>query len=293
MTISEPHTIVEDDDSHQISATIIADTISRSGKRITSIQITAHRFILAEINTHRVLSRNYRSSRAVPTSKLIEEVNSRPARPVHWGKNKPGMQATEEVDSLNAYRSRQMWDGAAAQAARSAAAMLAEGVHKQVVNRILEPFLYVHGIITATEWSNFFELRLHPDAQPEFRVLAEAMKRAMEESQPREAYNSWHLPYIGSYEEEPWTKNADINLLLNVSAARCARVSYKAFDGTYSPLQKDIELANNLLSSGHMSPFEHQAKPDEFTMHGWRSPDLHGNFEGWIQYRKTIHGECR
>jgi thymidylate synthase ThyX len=155
-----------------ISAKIIADSISPEGIRMISFEITCHRWILAEINTHRALSRNYRSSRAVPVTKLIEEVRYNPAMPVAWLKNKPGMVATEPMTADEASLARSIWKSAAFDAAYRAGTLSDLGLHKQWVNRILEPYLYVHGVISGTDWANFYSLRRAPDAQPEFKALA-------------------------------------------------------------------------------------------------------------------------
>lgn len=191
------------------SARVIADSISPQGHRLTSVQITAHRFILAEINTHRMLSRSYRSSHAVPPHKLIEEVRTDPALPLYWGKERKGMQAIEELDDVEdtsahknvgltvKQRAIYQWKDAARNAANSAEQMSELGLHKQLANRVLEPFLWAHGIITATEWDNFFGLRLHHAAQPEFRALANAIWAAFKESPPKRLEpGEWHLPYI-------------------------------------------------------------------------------------------------
>jgi thymidylate synthase ThyX len=164
------------------------------------------------------------------------------------------------------------------------------GVHKQIVNRLLEPFMWHTVIVTATEWENFFHLRCHREAHPEIRRAAELMREVMHASKPRLVrYNDWHLPLIqheeiqGSYARmyEHWCR---------VSVGRCARVSYLTHDGRRDP-EEDVRLCNRLLASGHMSPFEHVARPFEKA----DAPHFHicfaGNFRGWVQYRKTIPNE--
>ncbi|MBV9863311.1 MAG: FAD-dependent thymidylate synthase [Alphaproteobacteria bacterium] len=291
-----------------IAAKIIQDSISPAGVRLTSIQVTAHRFILAEINTHRQLSRNYRSSRAVPTARLIAEVRQNPAMPVFWGKNQPGMQAREELEGNARVDAEECWRRAAAAAADQAEQLAGTGAHKQIVNRLIEPFLYVPGLITATEWTNFFALRCHPDAQPEFKVLAEAMRDAMAGSRPELTdLGDWHLPYVDTQDlrlvadvERETTRStgekveAAKSVLLKLSAARCARVSYRVFDADRRPtIEEDIDLANRLAASGHWSPFEHVATPDVRPGLKWANRRLHGNFVGWCQHRKMMPGECR
>lgn len=279
-----------------IKATVIADSVSREGKRLTTFQITCHRFILAEINTHRVLSRNYRSSRAVPAAKLIEEVRSNPAMPVYWGKNQAGMQAAEELIGADLRSARGNWVMAANAAANAAEAMsMMAGLHKQTANRVLEPFLWVHGVITATEWDNFFGLRLHKDAQPEFRALARAMYQARAASTPRILMpGEWHLPYFNW--DERGEEITEWDQAIKQSVARCARVSYKPFDADRpSTLAEDLALYDRLLGAQplHASPAEHQATPDLINSDNeWCLPNTHGNFVGWRQWRKMLDGEA-
>lgn len=285
-----------------ISAKILADSVTQNGARITTMEVVAHRFVLAEVNTHRVFSRNWRSSRAVPVKKLLGEVRTNPAMPVHWGSNKPGMQAGEELSGETLDNIQNYWRRAAYQAAVYAENMMTAGLHKQVANRILEPFLYVPGVITSTEWDSFYALRCNPAAQPEMRVLAEAMREAQEASTPIcMEPGDWHLPYITPEDSNAISvlchKVRDYDQYLSlISAARCARVSYKLFDGTAPDPKKDLELAAQLMASGHWSPFEHQATPDtrdltaSFFYGSWQHKDEHRNFSDWRQHRAMIGG---
>lgn len=279
-----------------IEAKVIADSISPVGKRLTTLQLVYPRFIHAEFMTHRVFSRNASSSRAIPVARMIEQVRTDPAMPIHWGKNQAGMQAKEELsDAFNesiGTSERQyvknLWHYAAEQAAIQAERMSQLGAHKQVVNRILEPFQWIHVVVTTTEWDNFFELRLHEDAQPEIHELARVMKAAMDASTPMLLQpGEWHLPYVRPEEHGKYP----IDLLRKVSAARCCRVSYLKHDGTNSTIEEDLALCERLAGARpiHASPFEHQATPDDLK-HGlvYRSPHLHGNLIGWVQHRKLI-----
>lgn len=274
------------------------------------MQVTFHRFILAEMNTHRVFSRNYRSSRAVPVKKLLEEVRTNPAMPVYWGANRPGMQATGELSGAARAYAEKIWRQQAGLAADYAEILAETGLHKQIANRVLEPFLYVHGVITATEWDNFFGLRLHKDAQPEMRAIAQAMYVAREESVPKLlGPRQWHLPYISQQDfdiaeaEARFAKEVGKfldphDILIRQSVARCARVSYKVFDEDRpSTVAEDLALYQKLVGAQpmHASPAEHQATPDDFIRSfpaRWAYPHLHGNFRGWVQYRKTLPGEA-
>lgn len=265
----------------QITATVIADSISSYGIRITTLQLKYPRFIHSEFMTHRVFSRNAASSRAIPVVKMIEQVQHDPALPIHWGLNQPGMQASKEHTDPAA--ARFAWF-CAAQAAASQAQQLNDlGLHKQIVNRMLEPFQWMHTIVTATEWDNFFDLRCHPDAQPEFQALANAIRTAMDESSPVERASSiqrvtasWHLPYVSDDERA----NIHPRTLPKISAARCARVSYLKHDGTKPSVHDDLTLFEQLVGSKplHASPIEHQACAAS-------SVARSRNFFGWHQYR--------
>lgn len=275
-----------------IEAKVIEDSVSSAGKRLTTLQLKYPRFIHAEFMTHRVFSRNASSSRAIPVAKMIEAVRTEPAMPIHWGKNQPGMQANEQLTGVELNDAKHCWLAAAQSAANVAEKMMAIGLHKQVANRVLEPFQHIHVIVTATEWDNFFALRAHPDAQPEIQALAVAIRDAMTHHQPRElADDEWHLPYIRDEE-----RGLPIEQLVKMSAARCARVSYLKHDGVAPSLEDDLTLYERLVGSMpiHASPIEHQAAPDtlwsfdEGETEKWEWPELHGNFVGWKQYRKMV-----
>ena len=301
-----------------ITAKVIEDSISAEGKRLTTLQLCYPRFIHAEFMTHRVFSRNASSSRAIPVAKMLDMVRSDPAMPIHWGKNQPGMQAKEENTELVEVDmggenfvgdARDAWRLAAGCAAAVAEGMSKAGYHKQVVNRLLEPFQHIHVIVTATEFGNFFALRDHHMAQPEIHELAVQMKKAMLESKPKMLRpGDWHMPYIT--QDERNDSAIDTDTLIKVSAARCARVSYLKHDGTLPSIADDLDLYGQLvvrpytdkrgLTIGadepiHASPVEHQATPDQLIPDPfvcdntiWEHPDLHGNFVGWQQYRKVV-----
>lgn len=277
-----------------ISAKIIEDSISSEGVRLTTLQLTYNRYIHGELMTHRVFSRNAMSSRAVPVAKMIEQVRNDPAMPIHWGANQPGMQAHQQLEGAALAAAKEEWLTAARQAANRAEAMQALGLHKQVANRALEPFQWMHTIVTATEWANFFELRDHPDAQPEMRELAVQVRLAMNGSVPTLLkMNEWHLPFVSA--EERGNLTMSFATLCKLSAARSARVSYMTHDGKTPDLEKDLALYERLVGSKplHASPIEHQATPDcrkhtSLLPEDWQGAGLHGNFIGWCQYRKII-----
>ena len=264
-----------------IKANIILDSISPKGIRLVTFELIYPRFIHSEFLTHRLFSRNASSSRAIPVKKMIERIRKEPAMPIHWGQNQAGMQAEQEVQGEEKTKAIALWLEAAGQACDMAEKMLAFNLHKQVVNRITEPFAHIHVLVTATEWDNFFLLRDHKDAQPEIRELAIQMKKALENSIPNKLETGqWHLPFVR--EEEKTTQT--IQDLLKISTARCARVSYLTHDGEIPNLVKDIELYDRLITSKpiHASPTEHQATP--IISDG----EWSGNFYGWEQHRKFI-----
>ena len=157
----------------QITAKIIADSISViTGIRLTTMELSYHRYIHSEFMTHRMFSRNASSSRAIPIKKLLEQVKNDPMMPIHWGSNKPGMQAGEELKGEDLHVAQREWINAANNAVDTASHLQELGLHKQIANRLLEPFLAIKVVVTATEWENFFKLRIHKDAQPEIQELA-------------------------------------------------------------------------------------------------------------------------
>lgn len=255
-------------------AKIILDSISPAGARLTTMQLVYPRFIHSEFMTHRVFSRNAMSSRAVPVAKMIEQVRNSPAMPNHWGKNQSGMQARSELEGVELAEAKALWLKAARDASDHAERMVEIGLHKQVANRILEPFQFMRTIVTATEWDNFFSLRIHPDADPNIYELAEAMDRALDESMPR--IRAIHTPYVGFWDAPTTTER------MMLSAARCARVSYLTHDGSKPNIEKDLQLANMLKESRHASPFEHQAAASD------DGSEWFSNFKGWRSFRMEL-----
>jgi hypothetical protein len=278
-----------------ITAQIIADSISPAGIRLTTFQLRYPRFIHAELMTHRVFSRNASSSRAIPVKKMIEDLRNDPAMPVYWGSNKPGMQAGAEIDDIE--NAKRVWLAARDQAITVVESLvLGFNLHKQIANRLLEPWAHINVVLTATDFQNWWALRRHPDAQPEIKVLADAMFEERLNSTPRlREPGYWHLPYVRADE-----CLLDLELQKKISVARCARVSYLTHDGRQTSPEEDIQLYDRLVGSHplHASPAEHQATPDtqEAYLDGtprveWVKKRLHGNFNGWIQLRKTLPGE--
>lgn len=278
-----------------IEAKAVAHSRADGAPDLITLQVKYPRMVHAEFMTHRVFSRNASSSRAIPIERMIRDVEEDPAMPVAWGTNKPGMQAGDEIPLMSRERAETRWRLAAKQAVHDARALAELDLHKQIVNRLLEPFAHISVVVTATNWDNFFALRCHPDADPTMRAVAEAMRAAIVESTPRDqrgADQIWHLPYTqGSDWDYAWalidTPDGGphpFNTLAMISAARCARVSYLNHDGSDPDIEKDLALAKRLLESKHMSPFEHQAQADVYACFDFEW----GNFTSWQQHRKMV-----
>lgn len=264
------------------SAKVLKDSLTSTGRRLTTLEVIIPRIVLAEFNTHRVFSRNSASSRAIPIEKIIKRIVEDPFVPVYWGKNQSGMQAQEELSLEEQIIAKEKWLTAMKNAIDSANELLKSKVHKQITNRILEPWMWQTIIVTATEWENFFALRCHPDAQPEIRKAAVMMKEAMNNSTPTPMkYGDWHLPLVDDLVQLRVDK-FDLEDIKRISVGRCARVSYLTHDGKRDPIA-DIELCDKMLKGGHMSPFEHVATPDFGIQNS--------NFVGWKQFRKELPGE--
>lgn len=322
------------------SAKILRDSVSPAGSRLVSAELVFPRFILAEFNTHRVISKNSASSRAIPVKKQLQKVLHTPYIPERIGINQSGMQASKYMEGEqlriaqeNMFRKRDRafigaledlvgYDFVRGQFGKDYARVVAEGItpedhavierifthydttmnrmkndpkynapdeflnmHKQTINRYLEPFLMHTVVMTGTDFDNLFALRIHNDAQDEIRIPIELLKQVMDNSTPELVKaGEWHLPLIQPDEVE--ASKADPEKWKNISVGRCARTSYETHDGVRD-IEKDFELANTRLAPhGHMSPFEHVATPLE------DSNEYSGNFRGWKQFRKELPHEA-
>lgn len=305
-------------------AEIIADSVNNWGDRLTTMVVTFPRIVLAEFNTHRMFSRNSASSRAIPFEKMVKMVEENPFIPIKWMKDHKGMQGNEYFDGETCNQAfghidrafgyshiehkqaseylQEQWLMARDNAVQQAKTLNELGVTKQFVNRLLEPFMWHTVIVTASDWGNFFALRVHPDAEIHMQKIAEMMLDAYNNSIPKKLEEGeWHIPFGDKIDNNrldkllpeiqpaslTWYINSIQNLKVKIATARCARVSYLNFEGK-DDYDADIKLHDRLLESGHMSPFEHCAKcmsKDEYYQN-WS-----GNFKGFKQYRKMLQGE--
>lgn len=268
---------------------VVADSISPTGHRLTTLHCTYPRMIHAEVMTHRVFSRSARSSRAVPVAHLLAESSYVPT----FGGNQPGMVATDISPEAKA-EAEAIWRDLIATTRDAVEKLRAIGVHKQWTNRPLEAFGWIDTLISSTSWANFHALRDDDGAQPEIRDLSLAIQNAMDMSEPVSRQpGDWHLPYVSDEE----LADQGLGIALKLSTARCARISYRPFDGDAS-IKREIERYDALVTSRpvHASPAEHQATPDHVVntasrIMRFQDPRLHANFQGWCQHRKLLAHE--
>lgn len=295
---------------------ILSSRHAVTGDTIHTLLLRYPRWIHAEFMTHRMFSRNASSSRAIPVERLIQDVLDDPAVPLFWGKNQKGMQAGEEcneevkVDDRPGYEPlprRIAWELARDHAVDMARAFAKAGYHKQIVNRLLEPFSHITVVASATNWTNFLHLRDHPDAEPHIQMLAREIRRAIEGAKVHDLWpGEWHMPFVTKedlmtvYEAAPHTSIEEKETsLIKLSVARCASTSYKTVEGFDMTLERAVDLHDKLVGMDplHASPCEHVCQADEVLgEEGWGCyvhPEQHGNFTGFRQYRKMLPGECK
>ncbi len=309
------------------SCRIIKDSISDAGTRLTTYEVCYPRMVHQEMLTHRVFSRNSASSRAIPVSKMLSRIKEDPAMPVYWGKNQAGMQAAQELHEQELEDAKAVWLEARDSAVEYAEKLQSMDVHKQLVNRITEPWMWITVLVTSTTFTNWDKLRDHKDAQPEIRHLAAMMVSERKKSDPTYLRpGDFHLPFWQEEDEQhlgrgdvvestqhfSGTSTFEVDTLqwvrVMVSSGRAARLSYLTHHGKRD-LVEDGGLARRLIEPGHMSPFEHAAMAmsrdgwnswvrGEFERHMRSSTHHHlitpielGNFVGWKQARKFISGE--
>ena len=262
-----------------INAKIVADSISKAGKRITTFELEYPRYIHSEMMTHRALSKNSASSRAIPLKTMLSLVWNNMAMPFHWGQNQSGMQAKTELSGWKRKAAELIWIASGRTSCVFAWLFDKIGLHKQVANRILEPWSHIKIVVTGTDWDNFFHLRNHPDAQPDIHELARIMYDFYQMHIPRVlSKGEWHLPYV----DNNWiSQGMTLDDAKKLSASLCAQVSYRKFDES---IEKALSIYDRLVNSTpvHASPFEHQATPLD-------NPDEQsGNFRGWHQFRQDL-----
>lgn len=294
-----------------VDVKLLQHSYSQDGISMYSFEVEIPRIILAEWNTHGMLNTNAQSSRAVPTKKLIEEVRRNPYMPSHWGRNQKGMQAYEECNEPVKGESREaFWDICIHNACNNAQAFEEAGYHKQIANRVIEPYSHTKLVISGTEWNNFFNLRIHKDAEPNIREMAVQIYKLIHQSQGEYINNGeWHLPYISMYRQEGHMRyvfdNQYVSLsdAIRISLACVAQVSYRSLNTHPDAIDR---IYNSLFPSNgapiHGSPAQHLATPfKEAQCKGtWQEGETHrdrdgyswsAQLRGWCQYRKLIPNE--
>lgn len=290
-----------------VSAKVICDSKFRDTRLIT-LEVEMHRFILAENNTHKAQSRNVQSSRAIPILRQLEQIANDPAMPVYYGKDQSGMVAGDEIDGRDLELVKMIILGMRDACLNGVKQLHKLGLHKQVSNRYVEPWMWTKGVVTATQdaWTEMFKLRCHYAAQPEIQALFTAIESAISVSKPTILRSGeWHLPYVHIiqdpytpeyveyYESQELANQYSLQEAIKVSASCVAQVSYRKLDDSLDKAIKVYEMLN-LPENGvypddppHFSPTEHVAKACETFV------EMSGNFhsEDFIQYRKVLeHG---
>lgn len=290
-----------------INAHIVADSITERGCRLTTFILVFPRFILAELNTHRMFSRNSASSRARPFKVMLKDVVDDPFIPIKWMSAHKGMQGTEYLNEVDSLAAVVQWMKSRDLAIQQAIELDKLQVTKQLVNRILEPYMWHEVIVTATDYENFFALRAHRDAEIHIAALAEEMLLAYNKSTPKLLrIEEWHIPFGDHFDHDKLVALVDKTSPLpaeeqierfkkEIASARCARISYKPFGGEDQyDYSADRKLFEALCIGGHMSPLEHCARVmtdaefDDRYANGYC-----GNFRGFVQYRKMFVNESR
>lgn len=280
------------------SCKVLADSRHPNGNRLTTLEVRYPRIIHSELLTHKRSSRNSASSRAIPIAKMLADVARDPFLPIHWGAAQSGMQAYDEVSPEVQEVAKQKILAHFQQALQLCRELTDLGLAKQVVNRYVEPWMWITVVVSGTtsSWANMFALRCHHMAEPHFQKIAKMARAAMMASQPKLLeYGQWHLPYFGF----PGDEDIAAEDAPKVSAARCARISYLTQAGIRD-IAEDIKLYDRLVAQEpkHASALEHPAECMQLTGCGFnvsyeQAAKWSGNYEhGWRQLRKTVPNEA-
>lgn len=317
--------------SVQLLADSVSGTASGQVTRLASYEVTGWRFTLAEWNTHCAFARNSASSRAIPVATMLAAYEKAPAWPYAWPAERPGMSGGLPLDGEDLTEAKELLGAIH----HDTFAVVRDYVksrgerprlHKSVLNRVLEPFMW-HKFLVTLELpaTNFFRQRADASAMPEFRVLAEIMgSLAMAHDPNWLNRGDWHLPYLRPEEVVSGTvlatiggdgPNPDIQRLddhqsvdaREVSIARCARTSTGRQHDIKSYANETAFFRDVLIGSRppHASPLEHVCTPDpanELMVDAY-DPDTNkalgplrvakiGKFRGWQSYRHIIEGRA-
>lgn len=257
-------------------ARLVLATESPHGGVVSTFEVTCPLHAWVHLLTHRMLSRNARSMRA---TKVPYACGTATWIPDEWPVENGRMAPVGVVPVDVTPEARATWVDARDACVRAAMSLADMGVHRSVANRLLAPFQFVRGIVTATEWENFIRLRTAADAQREIAIIASDIREALAECIPVES--DVHLPLVRDDERRRLGRLDSMRL----SAARCARVSYGRAHAR--SVERDLALADRLLRNGHMSPFEHACVWREYVRSAYNLR------RGWASFRWLLdHGEA-
>lgn len=300
-----------------INVKLLTDSVSSVyGTRLRTFELEYQRFFHSEGLTHRMLSKNSSSTRAIPVDRAIELVMEKTAMPIHWGENNPGMQSKRVLSDQQLELAKIEWlklrDSIISHVKIMSDKTGING-HKQWAGRPLEVMSFIKVVLTGTDLENLWYLRDHVDAQPEFRELVRGMQSVSEKSTPTVLKpGQWHLPYIDFIDGKYYSNGIELDLdtAKRVSASCCAQASYRKLDDSIEKADKVFKMLNLDTESNdpkHSSPVEHQATPMDdnsipFNPNTWEHGITHvrrdgslwsGNFRNWIQFRQLIPNEAK
>lgn len=302
------------------SAKVILDSVNPDGKRLISVECRYWRAIHSEVLTHRDRARSAMSSRAIPFIKVKKAVlneipvgstirgkgqfseifegdqspyeyivsnctysmvKNDPFIPIFIGSELPGMQSGAELEAPNRQYATDVIQDLCKHSLQECKKLWELGVHKSIINRYLEPWSYISVLMTATEWKNFFRLRIHKKAEKHFNMLAQMIKQVIDASKPTSiCWGGWHLPYIEDGE-------MPLDVRKKVSAARCARLSYLTHDGVLD-VAKDLQLFDTLISADGDDNIIHAAALEHVACASQKGT---GPYNGWRQFRHEFANE--
>jgi len=287
---------------------IVQHSVNQAGEELLTVNTKYGLIVHAEWLRHRQLSRGVKSNRAIPCKVIRKEVLEDPYVPVWFGANKSGMVSQVEVKHKKLCTN--LWKAARYPTIAVHWTLEKLGLHKEVNNRLLNPWQWVRETVTASEWDNFFNLRCHSDAQRDIKIVADALLEAKSLSTPMFINaGEWHTPYVDRKRVDGKMKYYDTDgteltpeQAIKASAARCARSSYDKHDGSKPTLKGDLPLYEMLIESNpkHASPVEHQGTPIPTFISNWKDIEgithedrkgqlWSGNFKGFIQYRQLLN----
>ena len=269
---------------NKTSATIVADSVSQNGSRLTTFTLVMPRIILSEASKHRVFTMSSQSSRAVPFKTMLKTVRTDPFVPINFMRDHKGMQGkTYFTNKFTISLLIFLWLRARDCAMLFAWLLNYIGLTKQMCNRLLEPFMWHEIIVSATDYENFFTQRCAADAEIHIQDLAIKMRIAMEESTPTLLrYDEYHIPFRDEILAQAGGALSRNELIIH-SIAKCARISYNKYNQRID-YDKDLALVKKLIKDMHMTPLEHVASPVLV------NTQVLGNFKRYKQFRhnKTL-----